>query len=111
VTDTGDTPEGEMSAGVENLFMLMRAAGAQESHDQLMDTYKDGSLRYSDLKEATADGLWTMMSQFAERKAEINANKKELKYQIKESSAQIRKKAQETMREVKDLTGLMNVKF
>jgi len=111
VTDTGETPEGEMSVGVENLFMLMRAAGAQGSHDQLMDTYKDGNLRYSDLKEATANGLWNMMSQFVEKKAKITANKKELKYQIKESSAQIRKRAQETMREVKELTGLMNVKY
>jgi len=111
VTDTGDTPEGEMSVGVENLFMLMKAAGDIASHDQLMDTYKDGTLRYSDLKETTAEALWNMMSAFAERKQEIVANKKELKYQIKESSAAIRKKAQETMKEVKDLTGLMNVKF
>lgn len=111
VTDTGDTPEGEMSPGVENLFLMMKAAGAIEIHDQLMDTYTDGTLRYSDLKQATADGLWIMMSKFAERKQEIVANKKELKYQIKQSSEQIRKKAQETMKEVKDLTGLMNVKY
>lgn len=111
VTDTGDTPEGKMSIGVENLFMLLKASGAVESHNQLMDIYNDGNLKYSDLKEATANGLWSIMSQFAERKAEIHANKKELKYQIKQSSAEIRKTAQETMREVKDLTGLLNVKI
>eukprot|EP00095_Tigriopus_kingsejongensis_P007455 snap_masked-scaffold293_size218662-processed-gene-1.0 protein:Tk07455 transcript:snap_masked-scaffold293_size218662-processed-gene-1.0-mRNA-1 annotation:"tryptophanyl-trna synthetase" len=99
VTDTGDTPEGEMSPGVENLFLMMKAAGATESHDQLMTTYNDGTLKYSDLKQATADGLWDMMSKFAERKEEIVANKKELKHQIKQSSEQIRKKAQETMKE------------
>jgi len=111
VTDTGDTPEGEMSPGIENLFMLMKASGAVENHDQLMDTYKDGNLKYSELKEATANGLWTMMAKFAERKTEILANKKELKYQIRQSSEQIRKKAQETLKEVKELAGLLNVKY
>lgn len=111
VTDTGDTAEGQMSTGVENLFMLMKAAGGTADHDELMVHYHNGTLKYSDLKEATANALVDMMKIFSERKAEINANKKELKYQIKESSAQIRKKAQETMREVKDLTGLLNVKY
>ena len=111
VTDTGDTPAGTMSPGVENLFMLMKASGGVEQHQSLMADYTAGSLRYSDLKEATADALWTMMADFAERKAEINADKKALKNQIKQSSFEIRKRAQETLKEVKELTGLMNVRY
>jgi tryptophanyl-tRNA synthetase len=41
----------------------------------------------------------------------LNANKRALKDQIKQSSSDIRKKAQETLREVKDLVGLVNVKY
>jgi len=52
-----------------------------------------------------------MMADFAERKAEINADKKALKNQIKQSSFEIRKRAQETLKEVKELTGLMNVRY
>lgn len=111
VTDTGDTPEGEMSPGVANLFLLMKAAGATQNHDQIMDTYKDGNLKYSELKEATADALVAMTSQFKEKKAEISEDKRALKDQIKASSIEIRKKAQETLREVKDLVGLVNVKY
>jgi tryptophanyl-tRNA synthetase len=111
VTDTGDTPANEMSAGVANLFLMMKAAGAITIHDQIMDTYKDGSLKYSELKEATADALVAMTSTFIERKAELSNDKRALKDQIKSSSADIRKKAQETLREVKDLVGLVNVKF
>ena len=111
VTDTGDTPEGEMSAGIANLFLMMKAAGAVEKHDQIMDTYKDGNLKYSELKEATADALVGLTSQFKERKAELSQDKRALKDQIKTSSMEIRKKAQETLREVKDLVGLVNVKF
>lgn len=111
VTDTGDTPANEMSAGVANLFLMMKAAGAQESYNQIMDSYKDGNLKYSELKEATAEALVAMTSVFIERKAELSSNKRALKDQIKASSAETRKKAQETLREVKDLVGLVNVKF
>jgi len=52
-----------------------------------------------------------LTSAFAEKRKELNANKKEIKNQIKESAANIRKIAQETLREVKELSGLQNVKF
>lgn len=111
VTDTGDTPAGQMSAGVQNLFGLLKASGRMAEHDNLMESYNAGSLKYVDLKEAVAEGLVALTETFRERKAEIKANKKEVKDQIKESSARIRLRAQETIREVKELTGLLNVKF
>lgn len=110
VTDTGEGGEG-MSAGVENLFSLLKASGKMEAHDSLMQDYNAESLRYSDLKQAVADGLVEMIAPFKERRAELNANKKEVKNQIKASSYEIRKQAQQTIKEVKDLTGLMNVRF
>jgi tryptophanyl-tRNA synthetase len=111
VTDTGDTPEGEMSPGVDNLFTLLRAAGRQEAHESLMQDYRAGNLKYVDLKDAVADGLVELSERFRERKAELKADKKNVKSQIKASSDAIRKKAQETVKEVKELAGLMNVRF
>lgn len=111
VTDTGDTLEGEMSSGVRNLFEILKASGATKVHDQILDTYRDGQLRYSDLKEATADALVALINGFIERKKELSADKKRLKDQIKSSSSDIRKRAQETLKEVKDLVGLVNVKY
>ncbi|MCB0633440.1 MAG: tryptophan--tRNA ligase [Saprospiraceae bacterium] len=111
VTDTGDTPEGEMSPGVENLFSLLRACEKQEAHDALLADYTAGSLRYVDLKDAVGEALIELSTQFRERKAELNADKKAVKNLIKASSAEIRKRAQETVREVKELVGLLNVKF
>ncbi len=111
VTDTGDTKEGEMSAGVTNLFEMMRAAKNMEAHARLMDDYKSGNLKYSDLKDAVADTLVGLSTTFKENKNELLANKKEVKNQIKASSAEIRKRAQETIKEVKELTGLLNVRF
>ncbi|MCB0518162.1 MAG: tryptophan--tRNA ligase [Lewinellaceae bacterium] len=111
VTDTGDTPAGEMSAGVANLFELLKASGKLDAHQSLMENYKSGSLRYVDLKEAVADALADQSAIFRQRKAELNADKKAVKEMVKSSSENIRKRAQETIREVKDLTGLLNVRF
>lgn len=111
VTDTGETPDGVMSAGVENLFELIKASGNKDAHTSLMDDYKNGALRYSDLKEVTSSSLLEMILPIQERKAELNKDKRAIKYQIKESSIKIRKKAQETLAEVKDLVGLLNVRF
>ena len=111
VTDTGDTPAGEMSAGVANLFLLLKACGKLDAHTSLMDDYQAGALKYVALKEAVADALAEKSAIFRENKSELNANKKLVKEQIKESSAEIRKRAQETIREVKELAGLLNVKM
>lgn len=111
VTDTGETTEGEMSSGVANLFELLKAAGSMEAHASLMKNYTTGDLRYVDLKDATADALVALSNGFRERLAQLNADKKAVKEQIKASSVEIRKEAQQTLYEVKELTGLSNVRF
>lgn len=111
VTDTGDTPAGEMSPGVRNLFLLLRASDKMDDYNVLMAHYEIGTLKYVELKEAVAEALVDVTNPIQERKAAILANKKEVKEQIKASSAAIRTHAQKTMREVKELAGLLNIKF
>ena len=110
VTDTGDTPAGTMSAGVTNLFSLLQAAGAAQAHESLTHDYNAGSLQYSDLKQAVADALVPISAGFRERKAELQKDKKQVKAQIKQSAYEIRQRAKETLRDVKDLTGLLHAK-
>ncbi len=111
VTDAGDTPEGEMSAGVNNLFTILKASGKIEAHNALMEDFNNNALKYVDLKNAVADGLMTLTDKFNAKKSEIISDKKNIKNQIKASSNEIRKRAQETVKEVKDLAGLINIKF
>ena len=112
VTDTGEPESGQMSAGVENLFTLLKASGNRSnSYDNLMNSFNEGTLKYSELKGAVADSLVDMTTIFKENKKELKENKRELKYQIKQSSELIRKRAQQTLSEVKDLVGLLNIKF
>ncbi len=111
VTDTGDNQGGTMSPGLENLFSLLKAAGAEEARTALLADYEAGQLRYVDLKEAVAEALVAVSEPICARKAELLADKKQVKNQIKASSAAIRKRAQQTVREVKEMIGLPNVKF
>ena len=89
----------------------LKACHKQEAHDSLMEDYLAGSLKYVDLKEAVADALVELSTQFRTRKAELQADKKAVKNKIKAASAEIRKQAQQTVADVKELTGLMNVRF
>ncbi len=109
VTDTGAAPQGEMSPGVKNLFELLKAAEDMEAYHTLMKDYEAGTLKYVDLKDAVADALVRLSNRFKERKATLMAEKKEVKRRIRESSARIRKIAQQTVRDVKELCGLQNV--
>lgn len=110
VTDSGE-PTSEMSPGLANLFQLLKAANNLTAHDEQMAAYTSGALKYSELKGIVADTLVGLNREFVEKKEAITADKKAIKNQIKASSAEIRKRAQATIREVKDLCGLSNVKF
>ena len=108
VTDAGDTPIGELSPGVANLISMTKASGEIEAAASLREDALLGKLQYSHLKAVAADALVALSIQLRDRKAEVLADKKNVKNQIKASSAEIRKRAQETLREVKDLAGLLN---
>ncbi len=110
VTDTGETKAGERSAGVSNLFELLRASESLEAHESLMTDYQAGALRYSDLKESVANALIELINPFRERFAALEADQKNVKLQIQASSAEIRKRAQQTLQEVRDITGLGSLK-
>jgi tryptophanyl-tRNA synthetase len=110
VTDTGDNSDGTMSDGVNNLFEMIKAAGDMDAFNNMMDDYNAGALKYGILKEVTTSALLKMLLPFAEKRAEISKDKKMIKDQIKASSDEIRKIAKQTLVEVKDMVGLLNVK-
>lgn len=112
VTDTGESSEGEMSPGIENLFRLIRASGNNtEGYDSLLNDFNSGNLKYVDLKDVAADSLVALSQSFTERRGTLLDNKKDVKNHVKESAAEIRKIAQATLRDVKELSGLLNVKY
>jgi tryptophanyl-tRNA synthetase len=111
VTDTGEPNNGEMSAGVKNLFELLRATEQMDAHDSLMADYQSSALKYSDLKEAVANAVLGLVNPLRERFNALYADRKNVKTQIQDSSAVIRKRAQQTLKEVREITGLTSLKI
>ncbi len=105
VTDVGPKTD-KMSAGVENLFELLKACDNLEAHTSLMADYNAGTLKYSDLKENVANGLVKLSKEFITRKAELTKSEKEIEDQVYTMSEQARVLAKETLREVREMTGL-----
>jgi tryptophanyl-tRNA synthetase len=111
VTDLGEVTAGEMSPGVKNLFNLLKACGKNGAYDSLMQDYEQGQLKYVDLKTTVGEALVELSESFRAKRKELDARKKEVKEEIKDSSAKIRERARETLRMVKELSGLLNPKF
>ncbi|MFO7655844.1 MAG: tryptophan--tRNA ligase [Bacteroidales bacterium] len=106
VTDTGTTPTGEKSPGVENLFNLIRACGKTNEYNSLLNDYKTGSLKYKDLKEATADALVGLTSGFRKKRDELFKDREKNEKLVRLLSEKAREYASQTIKEVKKLTGL-----
>lgn len=105
VTDLGPKTD-NMSAGVANLFELLKACGNMDAHIALMADYNAGTLKYSTLKEQVANGLVALSKQFRERKDEITNNRKDIEELVNDMSQKARILAQETIRDVREMVGL-----
>jgi len=104
VTDSGDTPEGEISAGIQNLFNLMKACGQHAAVEGFARDYSEKALRYGDLKNAVADALLAHLAPIRARRGELAHT--DVDALIRTHSAKARDLAADTMREVKKLVGL-----
>lgn len=107
VTDTGEEQvHGKMSAGVENLFEILRACGKDEAAAALQDTHDAGRLKYSELKAVTADALVELTGRLRRRRQELETRAPEIAEQMRDLSARARSIARETLAEVRDRVGL-----
>jgi len=107
VTDTGTQPDGKMGQGVENLFTIIRACGRVEVFDSLKEKFYNATLQYRELKELTADVLIETLRPLRIRREELGSSRTEITKMIHETSAVARDYAENTLNEVRKLTGLM----
>jgi tryptophanyl-tRNA synthetase len=107
VTDSGVLPSGiEMSAGVINLFELLKACGKTNQAADLLEQYNSGNRQYAPLKEAVADALVELTGNFRKRRGKIADDKKAVMKQIHKSSEKAQEIAAETLKKVRKLVGL-----
>src|SRR5690606_40257489 len=74
VTDTGPRQDGEMSPGVQNLFVLLEALAPHDVVDKFKGDYQRGELRYVELKDAVAEAMIRELTPIRERRAELLAD-------------------------------------
>ena len=103
---TGDPVDGVASAGVRNLLEILLACGEKSAHASLSPAAADGTIRFSELKEAVADALVIKSNFFIQEKKQLLANDQEVKQKIANSSVAIRARAQTTLQEVRAHCGL-----
>jgi len=106
VTDVGGTPSNAMSAGVANLFLLLEQS-APAAAEPLHTAYRDGKLKYADLKEAVATSLLAALEPLRERRKELS--EADARRALERGAQRARTIAKETMEEVRDRIGLMRL--
>ena len=106
VTDSGDTPEGEVSPGIGNLLTILTACGRGDESDQMREDYFAGTLRYVDLKDKTADAIVGLTTEMRERRADVLRQETALDDRIFHMADQARAMAGETLELVREAAGL-----
>jgi len=104
VTDTGPTGQ-NMAPGVKNLFTLLKIFGDKKTYDKLSESFKNKTLKYSELKTALADAIIKTLQP-------IQAKRQKLKsatvYQVlDDGAAKARDIAQKNISEIKKRMGLL----
>jgi len=105
VTDSGDTPDGEVSPGIDNLLTLLKACGRADVAERMLADYMGGTLRYVDLKGEAADALVELTSSMRARRDEILRQETDLDGRIFDMAAKARSMASETLALVREKAG------
>jgi tryptophanyl-tRNA synthetase len=107
VTDIGEAQGDTMSAGVQNLFNIIRACENEDGYKSLLSDYHSGTLKYKDLKDTTAESLVRLTTPFRVKREELLKDKVYLENLSRELSEKARVVASSTMKAVRKLTGLL----
>jgi tryptophanyl-tRNA synthetase len=106
VTDTAPLGGGEMSAGVKNLFLLLREFSDVKTVKHFETAHADGLIRYSELKEVLAKDIIKGLASFQKKYKAFIWQPKKLMTVLKSGSKKARQVAQKTLTEAKQKIGL-----
>ncbi len=102
---TSTTVGGEMSSGVKVLFDFLTLL-APEKYDEFMTSFKEGTLRFVELKDFVSEAIYNELKPFQERRAEIVKDQAYVDKVILDGAMKAREIAQKTVEEVKQKMGL-----
>jgi len=96
---------GVMSDGVKALFEFMELL-APEKVDSFQTAFKDGSLKFVELKDAVAEAIYNELKPMQEKRKQLEADPDFVDRVIKEGAEKARAVARQTVFEVKQKMGL-----
>ena len=100
----GEIPE---KGGTANLFALLKLFKLDKEYTKFEQDYKTKKIRYSELKEALAQGIFKELKPFQERRKDFMDNPKLVDSIIEEGRIKCIELAEETMGEVREKMGLV----
>jgi tryptophanyl-tRNA synthetase len=105
VTDTAPMPKGKMSLGVENLFTLLTEFAPPEEAIKFKRQHDDGSIKYSELKDAIADHISAHFADFRTKRSALMKKPDHVKKVFAAGAKKARAVAQATMKDVRKKIG------
>jgi tryptophanyl-tRNA synthetase len=100
----GNIPQ---EGGVANLFTLLKLFTPKDTFVKFVIDYREGKIRYSEMKEFLADAIYAEIKPLQEKRKEYEEDPKIVDEIIEEHTEKCRQKAQETISEVKEKMGLL----
>lgn len=106
VTDTGPVDPKTMSPGVENLFMLLGEFGTKDDVLRFGHEYRQGTIRYSELKETLAVRIADHFAEFRKRRKALLAKPASVEKVLAAGAKAMQKSSKATMKLVRKRVGL-----
>lgn len=106
VTDSGTVGAKTKSQGVANLFALLNLVSSNVVVEGFEKSYRDKSIRYSDLKQQLAQDLSAYFAEFRARRAELVKKPKKVWGILDDGSRRARTIAKKNLQQVRKLVGL-----
>ena len=100
----GDIPA---EGGVANLFSLLKLFVSEDVFNNFIQDYQDKNIRYSDLKEVLADGIYAELRPLQEKRKKYEDDPKLVDEILDAHTEKCRVVAQRTIKEVKEKMGLI----
>ncbi len=95
------------SAGVDNLLFILKEFGGESEAKQFAAQVKNGSIKFSELKDTLADKVSAHFAEFREKKKDYLDDPEELARILASGAKKAQAVASETMYEVKQKLGLL----
>ena len=100
----GNIPQ---QGGVANLFTLLKLFEDKEVFVKFVIYYREGKIRYSELKQVLADAIYKELQPFQKKRKYFEEHPEEVDQIIKEGNEKATELAAKTLQEVKQKMGLL----